>query len=101
MTATLLDGSRKTVRRLPGLAELDDEGRLRLSVEAGTEGSGPCYHLYPAVRREDGARARPTGDEPPRTLELLPVVMFGLYDDWEDDLGVPWAFPLSTLGWRS
>ena len=26
---------------------------------------------------------------------LIPEVLMGLYDDWEDDFGVPWVFPLS------
>ena len=28
---------------------------------------------------------------------LVPEVQCGLYDDWEEDFGVPWVFPLSIF----
>ena len=56
-------------------AALDEHGML--IVEVGTPGAGPTYALTP----RDGG--------------LVPSVHMGLYDDWEDDLGVPWAAPLS------
>ena len=56
------------------VAELTD---TRLVVEAGT------VHLGPTLQLE-------------REGELLaPTVAMGLYDDFDDDLGAPWAFPLS------
>jgi hypothetical protein len=43
------------------------------------------------------AGAGPTLDLRPLTSDtLLPSVSMGLYDDWEDDLGIPWALPLSS-----
>lgn len=50
----------------------------RLVVEAGVIDLGPTYELVPR------------GDE------LDPEVGLGLYDDYEDDRGVPWAFPISA-----
>lgn len=49
--------------------------------------------------RADGTLTRPTGAEPPSDLVLVPEVTMGMYDDWDDDLGVPWAFPLAPLRW--
>jgi hypothetical protein len=51
----------------------------KLVVEAGEQGLGPTWELTP-------------GGE-----ELVPCVRMGLYDDFDDDLGVPWAFPLSRF----
>lgn len=98
LSAELLGGGRRSVLRLPAVAEVD-RGHLRLSVEAGTEDLGPRYHLRPAVGRADGTLTRPTGAEPPSDLVLVPEVTMGMYDDWDDDLGVPWAFPLAPLRW--
>jgi len=53
------------------------DGELR--VEVGDVGLGPTLHLQLGP---DGL--------------LVPRVQMGLYDDWEEDLGVPWAFPLET-----
>jgi hypothetical protein len=53
-----------------------------LIVEAGklgVVGLGPTLELRPLSNNE-----------------LKPNVSMGLYDDWEDDLGLPWAFPLSV-----
>ncbi|MEZ5002360.1 MAG: hypothetical protein R2730_04925 [Chitinophagales bacterium] len=30
-------------------------------------------------------------------ITVRPRIGMGLYDDWEEDLGVPWAFPLSDF----
>jgi len=54
----------------------------RLMVEVGVVGLGPTYQLTFAAA-DDG------------TAILIPHVGIGLYDDFEDDLGVPWAFPLA------
>ncbi len=52
----------------------------KLIVELGTEGLGPTLKLkYNNEDRE----------------YLIPAVEIGLYDDWEDDFGVPWVFPLA------
>lgn len=57
------------------VAKLDERGRL--IIEAGTKHLGPTFEL-----EHDGD-------------VLTPSVGMGLYDDFDDDLGVPWAFPLS------
>ena len=59
-----------------------DGETARLMVEVGVVGLGPTYQLTFAAA-DDG------------TAILIPHVGIGLYDDFEDDLGVPWAFPLA------
>jgi hypothetical protein len=54
----------------------------RLMVEIGVVGLGPTYQLTFAAA-DDGSAI------------LIPHVGIGLYDDFEDNLGVPWAFPLA------
>lgn len=55
---------------------------LSLIVELGDEGVGPTLQLnYKRAKEKD---------------VLLPTVLCGLYDDWEEDFGVPWVFPLSV-----
>lgn len=80
--AELLGGGHQDVRRLEA-APGDSDGSPFLQVEAGTPGLGPTYRLY--VGTDDD------GDV------LMPQVVMGLYDDYDDDLGVPWAFPLLPL----
>lgn len=95
----LLEGGVESIAKLEAQPELDNDGRLRLSVEAGTPGIGPRYHLHPVVGSEDGGWGRPTGAEDVSSITLLPNVTAGLYDDYEDDLGVSWALPLEPLRW--
>jgi hypothetical protein len=54
----------------------------RLVIELDEPGLGPTMRLR--REEEDG---RPV---------LVPEVGVGLYGDWEEDLGVPWVFPLSV-----
>lgn len=54
-----------------------------LLVELGTEGLGPFMCLKYKKEKD--------------TEYLLPSVFHGLYDEWEDDLGVPWVFPLKAF----
>jgi hypothetical protein len=82
-SAELLHGGRADIRRLPAESG-DADGDPVLRVEAGTPGLGPTYGLR-VTRGEAGE------------LVLLPGVGMGLYDDYDDDLGVPWAFPLLPL----
>lgn len=56
------------------------EMRPFLSVELGKPDLGPTYQL-----EHDGWDS------------LRPAVARGMYHDWEDDFGVPWAFPLSVF----
>jgi len=98
-SSELLHGGVKPISDLEAKPELDNEGRIRLSVEAGTPELGPQYQLYPAIASEDGGWKRPTGAEKVSLITLLPNTSIGLYDDYEEDLGVPWALPLEPLRW--
>lgn len=67
-----------------------------LRVEAGTEEIGPTYNLYFLVPQGQEVRLAKNADEIEKII-IRPNVGMGLYDDWEDDLGVPWAFPLKDF----
>jgi hypothetical protein len=96
----LLDGDTKMIENLPARCDLDQQGHRYLEVEAGTADLGPTYHLYPATKTRTGLRA--AGDNVTvEKLLLVPNTVIGLYDDDEDDLGVPWAYPLHPLKWSS
>ena len=87
----LLIGKRKT-KNLLGVITIDKDRHRYMQIEAGTKGIGPTYRLYPAEKTSQGIKPL---NEPIDIL--LPNVGLGLYDDWEDDLGVPWAFPLDEF----
>jgi len=55
----------------------------KLVVELGTSGLGPALVLE--FIESDGKDF------------LIPEIQMGLYDDYEDDLGVGWIFPLSRF----
>jgi len=68
-----------------------------LQVEAGVLGIGPTYNLYFLKRTlNKGCRLARNNDDLNKII-VRPSVGIGLYDDWEDDLGVPWAFPLEDF----
>ena len=98
-SAELLDGSRKRISRLDAIPLLDEEGRRFLQVEAGTPDVGPTYRLYPAVEPVRGHFDRADDSIDVVDVVLLPTTVIGLYDDWDDDMGVPWAYPLQPLRW--
>jgi hypothetical protein len=89
-SAPLLGGGTKPIANLPAQCGVDGQARWYLEVEAGTPDLGPTYHLYATV---DGERAADPGT-PVERVVLAPAVRMGLYDDYDDDLGVPWAYPL-------
>lgn len=95
-SAQLLGGGTKLIDRVPGTCRVDDEGLRYLEVEAGTPGVGPTYRLYPAVEDAEGRRPAPDSAAID-AVSLIPQTVIGLYDDWDDDLGVPWAYPLEVL----
>lgn len=67
---------------LRGWVYVDSEAGEALRVEAGVlrmNGLGPTLNLR-FVSHD----------------ELKPNLGLGLYDDWEDDLGLPWVRPLSV-----
>jgi hypothetical protein len=82
-SAELLGGGHADVRRLEAISG-DADGTPFLQVEAGTPGLGPTYRLD-------------VGADDEGAVHLVPHVGMGLYDDYDDDLGVPWAFPLLPL----
>lgn len=98
-SAQLLDGATKRIERLEASARVDDEGRRYLEIEAGTPELGPTYRLYSAVEPSPGARAAAADETAVDRVILIPNTSIGLYDDWDDDLGVPWALPLEPLRW--
>jgi hypothetical protein len=102
-SAQLLEGGTRPIARVPAAYRTDADGRLHLEVEAGTPGVGPTLRLYAvAAETADGTpTTRQLAD--PRAaagdVVLLPQTGIGLYDDFEDDLGVPWAYPLLPFRW--
>jgi hypothetical protein len=96
-SAPLLHGGTKPIENLPARCRADHEGHRYLEIEAGTEELGPTYRLYATVDAEFG---RDVGrDTPAAHITLVPAMSIGLYDDYDDDLGVPWALPLNPLRW--
>lgn len=72
----------------------DTEGRQHLQVEAGIVGVGPTYRLYFIVEDENKKSRLAITDDQIEKIKIRPDIGMGLYDDWEEDLGVPWALPL-------
>jgi len=72
---------------------LDEKRKIhRLQIEAGIENIGPTYNLYVSsigASSESFDIITAKIDD----IRLIPEVQMGLYDDWEDDLGVEWGFP--------
>ena len=88
---------RRRIRRLPGEWVVDGQDRTCLQIEAGIRGAGPTYRLHPALETPDGdLHPAPPGTAADQ-LVLVPATGVGLYDEYEDDLGVPWAEPLMPL----
>lgn len=95
-SAELLDGRTNRIERLVATPRTE-AGVRYLRVEAGTESYGPTYHLYPVTRTSDGWQPVDVTLRQATPAALLPNVKIGLYDDFDDDLGAPWAFPLLPL----
>ncbi|MHA1188398.1 MAG: hypothetical protein ACTSSK_16330 [Candidatus Heimdallarchaeota archaeon] len=71
-----------------------DERRTvsRLQIEAGIDFIGPTYNLYLSMvdnKPQNFKLDLKTIED----IRLYPEVQIGLYDDFEDDYGVPWGFP--------
>lgn len=64
----------------------------RLQIEAGWDYIGPTFNLYYQLI-DEMENKKIDSQTPPYEIELLPEVQMGLYDDMEDDYGVPWGFP--------
>lgn len=100
-SAELLGGGTKLIDRLPARVGVDTDGVRHIEIEAGTPEVGPTYRLYPALPAESGGYRPAEDDAEPTKLILLPNRSTGLYDEWEDDLGIPWALPLEPLHWST
>lgn len=96
LSEELLDGSRKLIQCLPAATVIDDDGGINLEIEAGEPGLGPTYRLL-AVMPDGDLVQRADHLAPAHRVVLLPSVGLGLYDDFDDDVGVPWAYPLDPL----
>ena len=92
----LLDDSKRDTINLTGRFVTDTNGYPILQVEAGENGLGPTYSLYFLTTNEQKLRLAKNSDDL-NEITIKPNVGLGLYDDWEDDLGVPWAFPLEDF----
>ena len=95
-TIRLLGDATRSTINLSAALDTEDGKRL-LQVEAGTYHLGPTYNLHFGVMRDGVLHSARLWDFW-RELFLVPSVGVGLYDDWENNLGVPWAFPLRV--WR-
>lgn len=87
------DNTKKTIG-LVGRFTKDSYENPILQVEAGTNEIGPTLNLYFLALNENGEQRLARNSDKSEDIILKPDVGMGLYDDWEDDLGVPWAFPL-------
>ena len=98
-SARLLSLRRKRIRRLPARCSLNRDGERHLEIEAGTNSFGPTYALYPCTANGNGTLRPAEDDAEVEDIILIPEIGIGLYDDWDEDLGVPWAEPLEPLTW--
>ena len=92
----LLGNSKKETRNLTAQFSVDSNDNPILQVEAGTNEIGPTYDLYFLTLRNQELKLAKNSDDLENII-IKPNVGMGLYDDWEDDLGVPWAFPLEDF----
>ena len=75
----------------------DIEKKPYLEVEAGTYGLGPTFNLYFIAEGDNGEFQLAQDSDNIDKVRIRPRVGMGLYDDWDDDLGVPWAYPLEDF----
>lgn len=93
----LLGDATKNTTELLGRLATDTKGIPMLQVEAGENGIGPTYNLYFVAVEHDGTLRLAHNSDDISSVHIIPDVGMGLYHDWEDDLGVPWAFPLHSF----
>ena len=93
----LLEGNKRDTIRLTGRFATDTNGNPILQVEAGSNDIGPTYNLYFLTAKRDQELRRAKNFDDLDYIIIRPNVGLGLYDDWDDDLGVPWAFPLEDF----
>ncbi len=93
----LLNNQTKNTTGLTGLFTKDINGNPILQVEAGTIEIGPTYNLYfLAIDSNQKTRLAKNSDSLEKII-IKPNVGIGLYDNWDDDFGVAWAYPLEDL----
>lgn len=93
----LLGGLSKSTMDLKARFAKDLKNLPILQVEAGSDGIGPTYNLY-FLKVDPYAKTRlARNSDNLDDLIIVPDVGMGLYNDWEVDLGVPWAFPLENF----
>lgn len=89
-----LESGKKTLE-LKSALTIDHKGKQHLQVEAGMVGIGPTYRLYFATETQNKQLRLALNTDPVEKIIIKPDIGMGLYDDFEDDLGVPWALPLN------
>jgi len=93
----LLGNNKKETRNLLGRFSSDGKGNPYLEIEAGEKGLGPTYQLYFIIELENKDIRLAEDNDHINKIRIRPNIGLGLYNDWEDDLGVPWAFPLEDF----
>ena len=93
----LLDNKITQTIKLKAIVDKDTNNNYILQVEAGTEDIGPTYNLYFLTIDKDGNKRLANSNDDLKNIFITPNVGLGLYDDFEDNLGVPWAFPLEDF----
>ena len=93
----LLGDEKKETKKLTGKFTKDTNGNPILQIEAGFNEVGPTYDLYFLTAKDKGELKLAKNTDDLEEIIIKPNVGIGLYDDWEDDLGVPWAFPLDNF----
>lgn len=89
----LLNDKETKTEKLEANFTIDVNGYPILQVEAGNSGLGPTYNLC-FIKHSNESYKLASNFTPLNQVQIIPTVGMGLYDDYEDDLGVPWAFPV-------
>lgn len=93
----LLDNKLKDTITLKATFTNDTNRNSILQVEAGEYGIGPTYNLYFMSFKNGQELNFAVNSDDLNMIIIKPTVGIGLYDDFEDDLGVSWAYPLSDF----
>lgn len=93
----LLGDKKRETKNLLGQFTKEANGNPILQVEAGNNGVGPTYNLcFLTSGNNEKLRLAKNSDSLSKII-IKPDVGMGLYDDWEVDLGVSWAYPLEDF----
>jgi hypothetical protein len=90
---------RRSSSIVPGRVALDLDGRRHIEIEAGAPGSGRPTGRIQRCSRVAGTDLQ-VMTQTRRRCSCSPNTSTELYDEWEDDLGVPLAAPLFPLRWN-